>query len=261
MKPALPARRQSRPDDRRGQLDLPDCRRRAGADRRRCRHAVASRRDRRGCAGGPRCTSSSRTRTAITSPARRRSTRAGRGAGFEDAVADPRSRCSPGSRWPTATSSPTDEGDLRSLHTPGHAPDHSACGTPSRGRCSSATCWCRARTVVIPASHGGSLVDVPGVARAAAAAQAGARAAGARPGDRGSAGADPPIHRASRASARSRSWRRSSRRRRPSSDITVADLSRPAAALMPMARESVLAHLHEARRRRHARRRPRRQSR
>ena len=63
-------------------------------------------------------------------------------------------------------------------------------------------------TVVIPASHGGSLADYLRSLDRLLRLNPARALPGARPGDRGSGGADPPLPRASRASARSRCWRR-----------------------------------------------------
>ncbi len=95
---------------------------------------------------------------------------------------------------------------------------------------------------------------VPAVARAHAAAQPRARVAGARAGDRRSGGADSTTTSSIARSAR----RRCSARWQPATStvesITAKIYPSLIDALVPMARESVLAHLHEARKRRPGRR-------
>ena len=86
----------------------------------------------------------------------------------------------------------TDEGPLTVLHTPGHAPDHLTFWHADSRTLFVGDMLVQGSTVVIPASHGGSLARVSAIARAHAAAQSRARVAGARPGDRRSGGADSP---------------------------------------------------------------------
>lgn len=53
----------------------------------------------------------------------------------------------------------TDEGDLTVLHTPGHAPDHLALWHADSRTLFAGDMLVQGSTVVIPASHGGSLAD------------------------------------------------------------------------------------------------------
>jgi glyoxylase-like metal-dependent hydrolase (beta-lactamase superfamily II) len=53
----------------------------------------------------------------------------------------------------------TDEGDLTVLHTPGHAPDHLTLWHPDSRTLFVGDMLVQGSTVVIPASHGGSLAD------------------------------------------------------------------------------------------------------
>lgn len=54
---------------------------------------------------------------------------------------------------------PTDDGDLHVLHTPGHAPDHITLWHPDSRTLLVGDMMQHGNTVVIPASHGGSLAD------------------------------------------------------------------------------------------------------
>lgn len=54
---------------------------------------------------------------------------------------------------------PTDEGDLTVLHTPGHSPDHLTLWHEGSRTLFVGDMLVQGSTVVIPASHGGSLVD------------------------------------------------------------------------------------------------------
>ena len=134
------------------------------------------------------------------------------------------------------------DGTLQVIHTPGHAPDH-VCFWDELSR----TLFCGdlvvlGSTVVIPAIDGGQPVGLFTVAAARHGARSVAAAARARIGDRRSGGGDPEISRAPArprdagpVGARSRIADRRSDRRRIYLGL--------APALVPMARESVLAHL------------------
>ena len=135
---------------------------------------------------------SSRTRTAITCRALRRFTRDGQARSSGSTRGRFAIRMWAGRWLADGAVVETDEGPLSVLHTPGHAPDHLTFWHAESRTLFVGDMLVQGSTVVIPASHGGSLAEYLRFARAHAAAQSGARVAGARPGDRRSGGADSP---------------------------------------------------------------------
>ena len=137
----------------------------------------------------------------------------------------------------------TDEGPLSVLHTPGHAPDHLTLWHAESRTLFVGDMLVLGSTVVIPASHGGSLADYLGSLERMLQLNP-ARALPAH----GPVIEDPAalIHRyvEHRAAARSAGARGAGGRPDPPSNRSPARIY-PALidALVPMARESVLAHL------------------
>ena len=155
----VPARRQSGSDDRRRQLDLLDSGDRhpvlidAGVGKASHLDAIANAaphgpiaRGRHPCAQRS-CDRSAGDPRALAGRAIR-----------QVSVADPRSRV--GWTWlEDGSSVETDEGPLTVLHTPGHAPDHLTLWHADSRTLFVGDMLVPGSTVVIPASHGGSLAE------------------------------------------------------------------------------------------------------